>query len=633
MDDTAIDDITTETTAAPAGRAKRCNARPAPEAREGLGSFCLKPKGHTGDHMGAREIPWSDVAPPAAEPADPGRYDPSLAIELIDPSEHNRKTMAKLEELAESIRSHGVINAILVRPLPGGRFGLVHGERRWRSAQLAGLATIPAMIRDLTEVQVLEIQLVENVQREDVHPLEEADGYQLLITKHGYTVDKIVEKTGKSKAWVYGRLKLCSLAKLPRQAFLDGKLQPSIALMIARIPTQKLQEAATRGVLGAGDYGDYEAAGVGRGTVDRQQEPLSTKAASAFIQRHFMLRLELAKFDITDRTLVPTAGACTDCTHRTGNQRELFADVATPDVCTNPPCHDNKTAASFQRAAAEAKERGVEVIAGKKAEGLFHEDHRGQQQLSHQAKDKYFDPKDELGHDVWTNYNKNPPTWSKALGKDLANVPRVLVQDGTGAARELLDKSAAVKLLKEKGALPKPGRETDSRAGEERKRLAAMKRRREVVYAGLRAVARKQAEVFVDGVGPKAATWWRWVASALATSLNVDDQVTVARAFALDLPKRSDALVEVHKAIATSGVVECRAWIVAMLGSTYAVGGSYGDYSKAFRDACNAFGVDTKKLAAEIDQAAAAAKKTAKIAAAAPSAKPSKKSGKKGGRK
>jgi ParB/RepB/Spo0J family partition protein len=543
-------------------------------------------------------------APTSPRHADPGHYESALPIAAITPSHHNRDATRGLDQLAASIREKGVINPITVRPVGPDAYELVAGERRWRAAQLAGLTTIPAIVRELADVEVLEIQLIENVQREDVHPLEEADGYRRLIDMHGYTVDRIVEKTGKSKGWVYGRLKLCSLAQVPRQAFLDGKLSPTLALMIARIPTQKLQEQATRGVLGEGHWEEYQLAGIGLGTVARQHEPLNAKQAAAFIQRHFMLRLELAKFDTADRTLVPAAGACTDCVHRTGNQVELFADVAGPDVCTNPPCHDRKTLAAFNRAAEEAKERGVEVIKGKEAEGLFRQDHSGRMVLSYDATQKYFDPKDEVPYDLAPNAKK-PPTWAKVLGRSLDQVPRKLVQDATGAPRELLDRAAAEKLLKKEGKVPDRPTGSSPSQDAERKRQAAMKKRRATVLAGLRTIARAQGEHFVDGTGTAAVAWWRWVARTLARTLNVEDQVLVVRAFGLGVDaKRSDALKVLEKEVDASGVLSCRGLIVAMLASVYAVGGSASSgYGPQFADACKVFGVDLKKVAAEAEQA------------------------------
>jgi ParB/RepB/Spo0J family partition protein len=591
---------------------------------------------------GARE----DESPASTEPAasaaapSPGRYEPALMLDLIEPSPHNRNAKTHLEELARSIREKGVINPITVRPV-ASYFEIVAGERRWRAARIAGLHSIPALVRELTDVEVLEVQLIENVQREDVHPLEEADGYKLLIDRHGYTVDKIVEKTGKSKGWVYGRLKLCSLAKLPRQAFLDGKLAPSIALMVARIPTQALQEQATAGVLGQAGWQEYQGSGVSVGELGNDVEPLSTKQAAAYIQSRFMLRLELARFDTADRTLVPKVGACTDCIHRTGNQRDLFAEVASADLCTNPPCHEAKTKAGFERAAAEAAAKGVEVLKGKKAEGLF-DNHSGSPKLSYQARQEYFDPTDEVPYDLAPSAKK-PPTWSKLLGKELDSVPRKVVQDDTGAARTIYLRKDAERALVAAGKVPKKSERASSSSGgdesyaaQQRKRQADHKRRKEVVAAALRKLHGAAVGAYVEGAGQLAADWWRWVTLALLDLVSADDQVAVARAFDLEVKtsasSRSGGEAALRKEIATAGVPTCRGLVVALLAARDASGGSYSNgYGSAFTDACKHFKVDLKRLAAEVAQAASAKAKTS--AKAAPKTKPSKKSVKKAGGK
>lgn len=276
----------------------------------------------------------------------------SIAIDIkaLDPSSTNpRKTFGAdgLEELADSIRSKGLLQPIIVRPSPkgGGRYEIVAGERRFRAAKLARLHEIEAIVRELSDEEVVEAQVIENGQREDVHPLEEAVGYQVLIEKHGRTVDDVAAKVGKSKAYVYGRLKLVSLGETARAAYLEGKLSHTAALYLARIP-QAQQVEATEAVLEELEqYGNVTAAEI-----------------SSLLQRRFMLRLKDAAFDTTDPGLVPGTPACDDCPKRTGNQRELFDDVAEDDTCTDAVCFQTKASAAFESKAAAARAKGVEVI-------------------------------------------------------------------------------------------------------------------------------------------------------------------------------------------------------------------------------------------------------------------------------
>jgi ParB/RepB/Spo0J family partition protein len=291
---------------------------------------------------------------------------PPLAA--ITPSLTNpRKTFdaAKLAELAESIKTSGVHQPILARPLPGSRLSdtdrsvtheIIAGERRWRASQLAGVATIPAMIRDMTDAQVLECQLVENLQRDDLTALEEAHGYQALLATSDMTIDALAAKIGKSRTYVFGRFKLLDLCLEGCEALRSGEVDFSRALLLARIPDHKLQIDALKELTAKTYNGDAN---------------LSYRAAQAMIQRDYMLHLDRAKFKITDAALVPDAGSCRQCAKRTGHNPDLFADVAGADVCTDPPCYHRKDAAHTAALLATAQANGQTVIAGREAKELM----------------------------------------------------------------------------------------------------------------------------------------------------------------------------------------------------------------------------------------------------------------------
>ena len=135
----------------------------------------------------------------------------------------------KLAELAGNIRLHGVLQPILVRPFPDGepsQYELVAGARRYRASKLAGCETIPASVREFTDTQCLELQLIENLQRADVHELDEARGYAALmqLQPDTYTVETLAEKIGRSQKYVYARLRLMHLVDEIQEAFYTGKL-------------------------------------------------------------------------------------------------------------------------------------------------------------------------------------------------------------------------------------------------------------------------------------------------------------------------------------------------------------------------------------------------------------------------
>lgn len=259
-----------------------------------------------------------------------------IAIDQIHESTTNpRQTFeqCKLEELAESIRQHGLIQPITVRPNSDG-FEIVAGARRFRAAQLAELFSIPARIKELTDAQAMEWQLVENSQRVDVHPYEEAQGFQRLLDLPGYDVTALVEKSGKSAAHIYARLSLLQLVPTVAEAFVQERITASHANLIARLP-QEHQQAAFDNCWRK-DWSDKEA------------HLLPAKFLSAWIQTNLYLNLAEAPFDREDTTLKPEAGACVTCPRRSGHNTSLFADVQ-GDQCLDAPCFQAKVTAHIDR--------------------------------------------------------------------------------------------------------------------------------------------------------------------------------------------------------------------------------------------------------------------------------------------
>lgn len=293
-------------------------------------------------------------------------------IPLVDlsPSKLNpRKNFDQksLQELAESIREKGVLQPIMARPLNGG-YEIVSGERRYRAACKAGLSELPVIVRDLDDKSTLEIQVIENLQREDVHPLEEAEGYEQLLKKHGYvSTDDIAVKVGKSKSYVYGRMKLCDLTQKNRKRFYEDKFTPSIALLVARIP-KELQDDAGLYISGDGQPKDNS-----RG---RPNQPLSYKDAKEFIEEDLMMQLKDAPFDTKDPNLFKAAGSCIQCPKRTGNQNLLFPDIKNKDVCTDTVCYKSKVEANGVKVLNKAKQDGRTIINKTDSKKIFNNDDR-----------------------------------------------------------------------------------------------------------------------------------------------------------------------------------------------------------------------------------------------------------------
>ncbi|MBC7288922.1 MAG: ParB/RepB/Spo0J family partition protein, partial [Armatimonadetes bacterium] len=129
-----------------------------------------------------------------------------------------------LEELAQSIRSIGVLQPIVVRPLGGGRYQIIAGERRWRAARRAGLTAVPCLVRDMDDREALAAAMVENLQREDLNPIEAARGYRMLQEKFGLTQEQLAEIVGKSRVSVTNTLRLLNLPPEVQAMLLDGRL-------------------------------------------------------------------------------------------------------------------------------------------------------------------------------------------------------------------------------------------------------------------------------------------------------------------------------------------------------------------------------------------------------------------------
>ena len=344
----------------------------------------------------------------------------------------------KLAELAESIKAHGLVQPVLVRPVKGARaeglngvffahlgknvfspdeveeierstFEVVAGERRVIAARQAGLEEIAATVRELTDEQVTELQLIENLQREDLHELAEAEGYEQLLQR-GHGAEEIADKVGKSKATVYARMKLLELIPEARKAYYAGQLSASTALYVARIPAA-LQKSALADITKPQGYGDEKA-------------PMSARQAQKHIHDHYMLRLADAGFKTGDATLVPSAGACGVCPKRTGNQPELFGDVRNADVCTDPVCFRQKIAAHAERAIAAAAETGQRVLVGAEAKKVAKygtDAHRLEGYVRLDARDY--------------TVNGKPRTFRQVLGKSY--VPTLLQDPDSGKLIEI----------------------------------------------------------------------------------------------------------------------------------------------------------------------------------------------------
>ena len=173
----------------------------------------------------------------------------TIAVEQIHPSAAQPRTHfddARLEELAASSRTQGIIQPIIVRARAGGGYELVAGERRWRAAQRAGLHELPAVVRDVAPTQAFEMALVENLQREDLNPLEEAAGYERLVAEFGYTLESLADRVGKDRSTVANALRLLRLPAAVRALLAEGRLSMGHARALLGLETPTAMERLAR---------------------------------------------------------------------------------------------------------------------------------------------------------------------------------------------------------------------------------------------------------------------------------------------------------------------------------------------------------------------------------------------------
>jgi ParB family chromosome partitioning protein len=174
-----------------------------------------------------------------------------VRVDLISPSPYQPRRSfdeVKIDELAASIRNQGIIQPLVIRR-KGERFELIAGERRWRAAMKAGLSDVPAVIRDASDNEALQLALVENLQREDLNPIEEASGYRRLQEEFHWSQEEMADKVGKSRPAIANALRLLSLPKEVQQEIAQGNLPAGQARALLGLPTEAMMIATCRDVI------------------------------------------------------------------------------------------------------------------------------------------------------------------------------------------------------------------------------------------------------------------------------------------------------------------------------------------------------------------------------------------------
>lgn len=353
-----------------------------------------------------------------------------VPLEQLHPSPLNpRKSFRAIDDLAESMKQEGVLQALLVRPNKDG-FEIVFGERRFRAAKKAGLKTVPASVKEMTDVEAFTAMLIENTQRADMHPLEECDAFHEMTTKHGKTVAQAAADLGLPPAHLYTRLRLYPLCPSARKHYLAGDMTGQVAELLARIPNVELQERATKEVMKQAETYNNDLGGY-------VKQPMAAGAARRHLIEHYTLRLADAPFNTKDAKLVETAGACDACPKRTANQKELFADIGKDDLCLDPECFEQKRAVAFELVKAKAEGDGKAVAPAALEKKLYtYGNHLSPSSGYVELSDKcHADPKGK--------------TYKALLAKDMPQV--MIARDAHGKIHEVVALKDVAKKFKDAG--------------------------------------------------------------------------------------------------------------------------------------------------------------------------------------
>ena len=421
----------------------------------------------------------------------------NVPLDLLSESPTNpRKTFGGMDALAQSLKAVGMMVPLIVRKLAGSELHeIVAGHRRFRAAKEAGLESVPCDVRALNDVQVLEIQITENLQRVDLTELEEAEAYESMQGRFGYSVEQIAAKVGTSKATVYSRLKLTALCGEARKAMADGVLPGSVAVPLARLPTHALQAKALKEMTSrfADDNGQFQV--------------ISARPAIDWVQREFCHTLKSAPFSLKDEMLLPEAGSCDACPKNSKSATPgLFDDLRQAgQVCTDVGCFRQKASAAWAKKAAAEEKKGAKVLKLDEGAKLFPHG----SQLPYGS--KYVDMSEP------NHADSKKRTWGELWERQPEDKrpQRVVAPDREMKAHDLVERDALVKALADGGlkwAQVEMSRSEDLKEEKtEAKELReAHDTRQKVVAAAALKIADSVARVGMDDVA------WRMLARGLA---------------------------------------------------------------------------------------------------------------------
>lgn len=365
-----------------------------------------------------------------------------------------------MQELSENIHEHGVRMPLLARPSKEkpGSYEIVAGERRFRAtgmalerlakeedeARYAKLFKLPVIVQDLDDATVLELQLIENLQRQDLTPMEEARGYQRLLDLPGgeYTPQKIAQKISKHVATVLTKLKILKAPESLQKALDAGYISERHLVLVASIPAEKAREECAKKVMEGKQHWDEE-----------QRKPLSVRETLSLIADSYRMSLKGVLWSLDDAELVPAAGACSQCPHFAKKAAEQDPELASnlgngrgdtdPMTCMHPDCWRKKQEATLKVMKAAEKGGDVKVMKPAEQEKVIN-DHGGILSGSKMVK-----LDDKLPYEILGHYNdEKAPTWREVIGPVPPAGSVQIANTKHAGLVELMDKKAAIEAAK-----------------------------------------------------------------------------------------------------------------------------------------------------------------------------------------
>lgn len=538
-----------------------------------------------------RALPLAQLAP--------SPFQPRRAVPIDD---------VALTELADSIRANGILQPIIVRPIVaedgghatvnGARYEIIAGHRRAAAAQIAGLAEVPAIVRAMTDAELRAAHLVENLQRENLRALEEAEACGRLRDDDGLTAREIGARIGKKEGVVHNRLKLLELCPEGKAALMAGRIGAEVATLIARIPSAKLQTQAFAEATDQGHRG----------------EPRSYREIRDLLTEKFTLRLSEALFDRADAQLVPNAGACTDCIKRSGGDPHLFSDQLVKDarygrksgaqLCNDPDCFAAKKAAHLKRQAERLAAQGKEVVTGAAARAATAVVRRYNKPDTIQIKGKEFVPVEDVRAE---------------LKKAKADVKPIVIQDPrTGKTAQAVRRAD----LEAAGVKIKPAANPEDRWEREQQRERERRAEREAAAAVERLRRRGILDAVRDRIRttPRSAFDLQLVARVAYAGVDYDAYQLLAELWGeKDRSAMDQRIGQLGLEDLTRFVLDC-ALVNAALVNAWQHDGRDRGAVEPLLAAAKHYGVDVRQfaIAAPAEKAEGKAKRKKKAAAAEP---------------